>query len=223
MRKRPLSLYLCALLFLYFPLEFALRYYVGHPVRWFDIILEIGLPAILLIGLIRVERFGWYTLIAVVALWGTKDLYEHYASRTTRMAPLIAHLFIYVVSLGYFINPRIRTLYFDPKKRWWKSKPRFETHLPFMLHNGMQWAYPIMRNISETGCFVETSHPAEMGSRLNLTIPLPIPLNLSVIRVEGIVRWVAGEKTPNRGMGLEFVTPPAEQSQAIREFVKRQL
>jgi hypothetical protein len=226
MRQRPAALFICTLLFLYFPIEFASKLIKGGDFHAFEAMLSLGLPLILVIGLIRVSRIGWYTLVTFVALWGIEDLYQYYQRHSSNLSPLLVHLAIYFVSLAYFINPRVRTLYFDPKMRWWRTKPRYETHLPSILQAQAQapeqWHYPVLRNISEGGCFVETSHFLDVNSRLEVAIPLPVPLNVSVIKAEGEVRWVSTNPL-RQGMGIQFLNPPPAVEKALRGFVAKQL
>ncbi len=223
MRQRPLSLFICALLFLYFPAEFCTRLFSHHGVFTApDLFLNVLAPLALLYGLIRVSRMGWYTLVAVVALWGFRDLYAYYDGRGASLWPLLVHIFIYSISLVYFINPRIRHLYFDPKMRWWRTKRRYETHLPFMMSQDKNWYYPVLRNISEGGCFIETPHLLDMNSMLEIAIPCPFPLGVPVIRAVGEVRWVS--KNPLRhGMGVQFHTPAPDHQKAINKYVRKHL
>ena len=117
MYRRPFSLFLSACLFLYFPLEVGLNWVKNGPPSTPDIIISLVLPLILLVGLIQVSKVFWYTLIAFIALWGVRDLYQYYAAVGSSIRPLLIHVGIYCLSLSYFINPRIRHLYFDPKLR----------------------------------------------------------------------------------------------------------
>lgn len=219
MRKRPLALFVCALLFLYFPTEFGWRWARGYPLQFGDFLFSIIFPFILTIGLVKVTKVGWYTLIAFGTLWGFKDLYELYASEGTSLTLLLVHLAIYLISLTYFINPRIRPLYFDPKLRWWRSKRRSETHLPIIVRHDRVWDYPIMRNISVGGCFVETPHILKMEELVEVSIPLPAPMDVSVIKASGEVRWTS-DRGPRFGMGLEFKGLSPLHAKALRRFVR---
>lgn len=222
MRSRPLALFLSSLLFAYFPLAMVWNWRQGGPLSPLDLFLSGILPVFLMIGLLRVTRTGWYTLIAVVALWGVRDLYDYYSTSDSSTLGLFVHLTIYCISLSYFINPRVRHLYFDPRQRWWRTKPRYETHVPFLMKVNEEWFYPIMRNISEGGCFIETPHLLEVGASVRLAVPLPVPLNVSVIQTEGEVRWVSAN--PLRyGMGVQFRDPAPSHDRAIKEYVARQL
>lgn len=221
MRKRPLALFASALLFLYFPLELAFNWYRGlEPIEPHDIVLSVILPLILLTGLIRVTRVGWYTLVMLVALWGVQDLYSYYAEQGSSIYPLLIHLAIYAVSIGYFINPRIRHLYFDPKLRWWRTKRRYETHLPFIMSCDRKWHYPILRDISEGGCFIETRNLLDINSRIQIAIPLPEPIQGSVIKAQGEVKWISHSST-RFGMGVQFIDATIQSEKLLEEFVRK--
>ncbi len=219
MRQKPILLFVCALLFLYFPLETAHRWiFLEEPFYYTDLFLGVIFPAILMMGLLKVTRAGWYTLVGMVTIWGIRDLQLYYAAKSQSIIPLLTHLAIYAMTIGYFINPRIRSLYFDPKMRWWRQKKRFETHLPMILNLAQEWHYPVLRNISEGGCFVETPHLIPINTPLDVMIPLPEPVSVSVIRTAAIVRWTS-DNPLRSGMGLSFITSAPLQDQAIKEYV----
>lgn len=222
MRKKPVALLISSLLFLYFPIAMVLGWTRGEPVTLVDVIFSGALPLVLIFGLLRVTKTGWYTLIALIALWGIRDLYDYYGTDAESQSTLFIHIVIYFASLTYFINPRVRHLYFDPKTRWWRTKPRFETYMPFIVKHGEVWNYPIMRNISEGGCFLETSHQMKVGDRIHVSMPLPIPLGVSVFKAEGEIRWVSSNPL-RHGMGVQFNDLPVEHSRALHEYVRLQL
>lgn len=170
-------------------------------------------------GLIRVSKIGWYTLVTLVALWGVRDLWDYAQSERHSVQFLLSHLFVYALSLGYFINPRIRPLYFDPKLRWWRIKPRYETHLPIILKEKGKAEYPILRNLSEGGCFVESSHLYSENTKLEIEIPFPIALPVPFLRLVGEVKWVS--KNPLRyGMGIEFDPIKPLEKKSILKFIE---
>ncbi|MBI1861481.1 MAG: PilZ domain-containing protein [Deltaproteobacteria bacterium] len=222
MLKRPLLIIVCSLLFLYLPFEFGWQMAQGISHNWMDVVLNVVMPGLVLWGLIRVTRIGWYTLVAIVSLWGIRDLALYYSQNHGSPSALFLHIFIYAISLAYFINPRVRRLYFDPKMRWWRTKPRYETHLPLMVGVGTDFQYRVLRNISEGGCFVETDAPFAMNERFDLSLPLPIPLNVSVLQTTGEVRWVSTQ-VGKTGMGVLFLNPDKNQVRALKEFVRNQL
>lgn len=221
MRQRPLLLFVSALVFLYLPIELLWQQAHGHHATFLEWLISGACPIFLMFGLIRVTRVGWYTLIAMVFLWGVRDLQNYYFSYGSSTKFLI-HIGLYLFSLSYFINPRIRHLYFDPKSRWWRVKKRFETHAPALVNRGTEWQYPILRNVSEGGCFIETTSPLDVSENIQVTIPLSVPLGVSVIKVRGEVRWSSGLGS-RPGMGVQFLNPAPEHQKAINEYVRRGL
>lgn len=222
MPKRPLLLIFVSLLFLYFPIEFGWRLGRGDSLHLGDVIFSVLLPLVVLGGLLRVSKLGWFSFIGFGLVWGFKDLYEYYVSFGASFSLLATHLLIYFVSLAYFINPRIRTLYFDPKKQWWRSRKRSETHCPVLIHTLGEWDYPIMKNISSGGAFLETDLKPPIKKVLEIAIPLPIPLGVSVIRAKAEVRWVSpDDKRP--GLGVEFTSLDKPNRLALRSFILKEL
>lgn len=223
MRRRPFFLIFCSLVFLYFPLEFVWRWYTDIALFPGDLFFSIILPAFLLVGLLRVSKIGWYTLIAFGALWGFKDVYELYLSQGENLVPLLTHVLIYGASLTYFINPRIRVIYFDPNLRWWRTKTRYETHTPAVARHKQEWDYPIVLNISEGGCFVRTDQLLNINETLDLAIPLPVPLSdVSVLKAGAEVRWVS-DSPSRKGMGLHFKRIVPHQFKALKQYIRKAL
>lgn len=221
MRRRPFLLFVSALLLLYFPLEWLFRLYSHHSFSWVEAMLFGAIPLFLIGGLLKVNKLGWYTLVAMVALWGIQDLNTYYSTHGHSWK-LLSHLGIYIFSLSYFINPRVRHIYFDPKLRWWRQKPRYETHVPTVIQNQSVWDYPVMKNISEGGCFLETKQLFPISDTLSLNILLPVPLTVSVIKVSGEVRWIS-DSDSKPGMGIQFQNLAAKDASAIQDFLKRGL
>ena len=147
---------------------------------------------------------------------------ERYYGAGHSVTPFLIHIGIYLFSLSYFINPRIRHLYFDPKMRWWRTKPRYETYVPFIMNHNSEWQYPILRNVSEGGCFIETPRLLGVTEQVQIAIPLPVPLGVSVIKAVGEVRWVSNNPA-RHGIGVEFIDPLPEHTKALAEFVRQQL
>ncbi|NBX93583.1 MAG: PilZ domain-containing protein [Proteobacteria bacterium] len=219
MRRRPLVLFIASLVFLFFPLSLIWDFLQGDPVLVSDWLIGGILPVVLIIGLIRVTKVAWYTLFGFIFFWGIRD-YQTVEDATP--VSIISHILIYVISLAYFIHPRIRRLYFDPKLRWWRTKQRYETHGPIIFKQGTKYYYPTLRNISEGGCFIETPHTQELENIIDIIIPLPVPLGLAAIETRGEVRWVS-EKSERFGMGIQFLNLGPEQSAVLKKFVAYQI
>jgi Tfp pilus assembly protein PilZ len=219
MKTRPFLLYVCAGLILLFPLEWVVRQFMGQPFLGMDFIVSFLMPIGIVVGLLRVEKYGWYTLFMFLLLFGIRDLYGFYIAQTHSLVPFLVHVGVYAFSFMYFINPRVRHLYFDTKLHWWRVKSRFETQLPFLMKSGSTWHYPIVTNISDGGCFVETHQTFQPDAEVSIVIPLPVALKESVLKAVGNIRWVS--KNPLRpGVGIQFNANTVNCRKTLTRLVK---
>jgi hypothetical protein len=114
----------------------------------------------------------------------------------------------HAVNIGlvtYFLLPAVRAAYFNPKLRWWESKPRFFVDIPATFDDGEGDRRCVITDLSEGGAFITTSRKLEADENIHLTFSF---VNLEV-KVEARVvhrRWQG-----TRGYGLQFV--PDERSE----------
>lgn len=226
MKRRPILVVLAALLFLFFPAEWLyetfqqrLTFVQGLQVDLPGFIFSAVLPLVMMTGLIRITRFGWYSLICFAVCWGIRD--AHLLARYEGHSPwtVAGHIAVFAISLFYFVHPRIRTLYFDPKQRWWKTKPRYTTHLPALCFDGVNWHYPLLSNISSGGCFLETPFPLTAESSVTVAIPLPEPLGVAVLKAKGQVRWISRDEHKT-GFGVQFQELDRKNRRALIRLVQ---
>jgi len=218
MRKKPLALILCSCVFLLFPIQLLEEILEGWTPSSVDWVLSVFFPILLTFGLLRVEKMAWYTLFGFIFLWGIKD-YQGLETEQASLWSVLTHIIVYLLGVSYFINPRIKRLYFDPKLQWWRTKKRYETHGPAIMVVGAKTFYPQLKNISEGGCFLETPHTSDMFEKLSLTIPLPIPLRAPCLNFTGEVRWVS-ESSGSPGMGIQFQNISKQERQILKEFLR---
>jgi hypothetical protein len=217
MQKRPLTLIVASCIFLFSPISLINEFLLGKAINSVDWLLSGLLPLGLCVGLLRVNRIAWYTLFGFVFLWGVRDL--HGLQNTSgNLIQVLLNLFIYTLSLTYFINPRIKRLYFDPRLQWWRTKIRYETHGPAIIEVGTKTHYPTLKNISEGGCFLETPHTQEQSEQILITIPLPSPVPKSSLKLIGEVRWVSSQPE-KMGMGIQFLSLSKEDRINLKKFV----
>lgn len=87
---------------------------------------------------------------------------------------------------------------------------------PLEVHYSQDSPYIEARaaDISETGLFLETQHPLEVGSKISLRFALPDG-NEAVISTTAIVLWV----DPLVGVGVAFHGLPDDQRERIKFWV----
>jgi len=108
-----------------------------------------------------------------------------------------------IVLVTYFLLPAVRTPFFNPRVRWWETKPRYELRLPVGLRKDPQaaWLQSMILNLSEGGCFLEASDRLENGD----TFDIAIDVFTQKFEVKGKVvhaREIAGGQ---RCYGIQFL------------------
>ncbi|HEY5673231.1 MAG TPA: PilZ domain-containing protein [Malonomonas sp.] len=80
------------------------------------------------------------------------------------------------------------------------------------------------KNISRSGMFIATANPIKVGDQIDLQIPLPAPLSMTV-KCHCEVVW----KRPNSrqlpfepGMGLKFLNLPEEIAALLQRWIEEQ-
>ncbi len=81
---------------------------------------------------------------------------------------LIAFYLINLLVVGYFILPQVRQVYFDPRLRWWETKPRFKAEFETDFTWVDQKAKGEIMNLSEGGLFIETDLKMNTMGRIDI-------------------------------------------------------
>lgn len=74
--------------------------------------------------------------------------------------------------VGYFLIPEVRAGYFNPRLRWWESKPRYEVNAPIALSTNWNQGDATLVNIAEGGAFVRTPVRLEKEDPVEMTIQI---------------------------------------------------
>lgn len=128
-----------------------------------------------------------------------------------------------ILLVGYFLIPAVRTVYFNPRVRWWESKPRFEVRAELTLElvdrkePATPQAAPVsatLFDLSEGGAFVETLQEVSVGAKVRLRFAL---LGQSH-EVEG--RVVYRRPSGLVGYGVQFVFASAEEKARFRRLAR---
>lgn len=119
---------------------------------------------------------------------------------------LLGILLFDFIAVAYFMAPTVRTVYFDPKSRWWESAPRFTFNLEVKIND----LGGLIRNVSVGGLFIEAWDGFQQGQevvvewdydRVNFRIPAQIVYKNS------------------RGYGIHFLHTTSTQKQ-IKHFIR---
>ncbi|MEZ4601314.1 MAG: PilZ domain-containing protein [Syntrophotaleaceae bacterium] len=96
--------------------------------------------------------------------------------------------------------------------------------LNIIAEDGNRTFFGYIKNISRGGLFIASVNPRELGSRFNLEISLPQPINRTVqTHVEVVWTRRFSPKSPYEpGMGLRFLDMPEDVALLIDEWVREQ-
>jgi len=80
------------------------------------------------------------------------------------------------------------------------------------------------KNISSSGMFIATTNPIEIGTQIDLEIPLPPPIKGKVrCRCEVVWKRPYGKHLPfEPGIGIKFLNMPEETAKQIEDWVLQQ-
>lgn len=115
----------------------------------------------------------------------------------------------------YFMIPVVRSIYFDPRMRWWETAPRFRLEAPVRyLANGTEWQ-GTSANFSETGLFIISENLPADGSVIEIELVYKdVPL-----KTTGTV--IHHGQMNKLGFGVQFasVGPHRKQTQLLHNLL----
>jgi uncharacterized protein (TIGR02266 family) len=81
------------------------------------------------------------------------------------------------------------------------------------------------KNISKSGMFIATTNPIQPGEQIDLEFPLPAPLKGTArCRCEVVWKRPPGTHLPfEPGMGVKFIDMPADITDRLDEWIRKQL
>jgi len=159
-----------------------------------------------------------YPIFLVAMLWGFYVNYDTWHNYP-QLFPLTLLIFIYVVNtaiVSYFLIPAVRMVYFNPRLRWWESKPRYRLGVSSHVKRseGSQFDCEI-GNISEGGVFLATAAGAvNTDEEIRLVFEfyqLDFDLPAKVMYL--------GAVDGRMGCGVQFVGLTREQTRQVKKLV----
>lgn len=112
---------------------------------------------------------------------------------------LILFYLINLLVVGYFVLPQVRQVYFDPRLRWWETKPRYKAEFETDVNWLEKSAKGEIKNISEGGIFIQTDLLINPNARINISFKYN---NVSHNFLGEIVYINTNTKPPGYGVSL---------------------
>lgn len=144
------------------------------------------------------------------------DTWVHYP----QLFPLPLLILIYLVNIGvvgYFLIPAVREVYFNPRLRWWESKPRYRLGVNSHIYraDGSRFDCEV-GNISEGGVFLATSQGALQADE---DIRLEFGFHKLEFNLPAKVMHI-GTVDGRMGCGVQFAALNPQQKRLVRNVVR---
>lgn len=166
-----------------------------------------------LIYLCKKWSYYLYLLIMIIPF-----LYSYYSWQSQPNQNLgiylISFYLINIIVVGYFVLPQVRVVYFDPRLRWWETKPRYAAEFETEVKWIDQKTKGEIKNISESGIFLQTSLELNQNARVEISFKF----NNHLHHFLGEVIYTNANVTP-KGYGLSLALNEKD-SEDLRKLIR---
>lgn len=120
-------------------------------------------PVVAGLAIYACKKWSLWLYFAMIALITLLNLMIYRAHSTTLNLTLFtAFTLIDLLLVSYFLIPAVRSLYFDPRLRWWEASPRYRANRPGRWRSGDQGGDGELVNFSAGGLFFKSDRlPAD--------------------------------------------------------------
>jgi len=136
---------------------------------WYEIVEALALMPIAGVAIFLMKRWS-YAIFYAAMVWSFAANFREWRYESLVLSPW-ATAFLYLSQLAlatYFLLPSVRKTYFNPRVRWWESKPRYTLKILAGLVIKDTHHEAFLVNISEGGAFITSSKPFTSGDALKL-------------------------------------------------------
>ncbi len=161
----------------------------------------------------RVKKWS-YPVFVIVMLWSFWVNFSSF-SRYPENYPIFLLSIIYVVNfalVGYFLIPAVREVYFNPRLRWWESKPRYEVEIDVEIDLGFEKKKAKIKNLSMGGIFLEPEGSIE----INTVGILRFAIKNYELNLEG--KFLYCNPSVMSGYGVEFQNLSSKQKKELKKL-----
>lgn len=161
-----------------------------------------------------------YPVFLISMLWLTFYIFQNLDPGITFKEiffTIVIPMAINILYVTYLLLPNVRAVYFNPRLRWWETKPRyiFATNMKITSPDQPEKIITgVMANISEGGLFAQIHTPLEPNSVINLEMEiLDVPMQLQA--------KVVYRKPDGVSHGLQFSDMSKDQKKIIKTIMAR--
>ncbi len=164
-----------------------------------------------------VEKWSYRAyLVTMLCITANNFYWWHHFPIPLGLAWTIFIQVINILTVSYFLNPKIRTIYYTDAIKWWKSKPRYPLSAFCQIDRAPDiTAHAQTTDISEGGLFLNHSLNFSSGEEIFLRIiheDRIHPLKARVI--------FSSKRLEESGSGIKFLHTP-QSRKAIKALIRK--
>lgn len=130
-----------------------------RPVNLVHGLIFFGIPVVSAALIYACKKWSYFAYIAVMSVPFVYSFYSWTQLQTLASGVILISFYaVNVIIVGYFMLPNVRKLYFDPRMRWWETKPRYMTDFTGHVSVNGKDVTGHISNISEGGIFFQTEN-----------------------------------------------------------------
>lgn len=147
-------------------------------------------------------------LIHSIFNWSTR-------SEIGTIVPLVLLFVVNTSIVSYFLIPAVRQIYFDPRLRWWETKPRYSVNYEAKLKFDSQTIEAKVMNLSESGLFAIVNHnvPGD-GARIEVSF---VDDGTTYTMIGTVIHH---QRQGEMGIGIRFIHS-ADASRSVKFLTKK--
>lgn len=158
------------------------------------------LPPIAGLTIYACKRWSfWVYLCLMGTIFAHSILNWRSRSEVVSVAPMLIIFVINIILVAYILIPAVRKIYFEPRLRWWETKPRYSVDYDAEVKLAEKASPARILNLSESGLFAQMKEAISDGSRIEISF-----------KDDGILYTAVGTTIHHRrqgemGVGVQFV------------------
>lgn len=141
----------------------------------------------------------WVYLSIMLVILGHSLLNWKARPEVASIVPLLVLFVINIALVGYILIPAVRKVYFDPRLRWWETKPRYGVDYEAVIKLGETTSASRILNLSESGLFTLMKDPIPDGSRIEISF------TDDGIQYTAVGTAIHHRRQGEMGIGVQFV------------------
>ena len=132
-----------------------------------------GLLPLAAIAIFLMKKWSYFVFLLAMALVVYFNFREWQQHPDKINFGLLIFLVVFNIGLvSYFLIPAVKVVYFNPRVRWWESKPRYLTHINGEMEAQTGRTSCVILNLSEGGALVQYNFELPKDTEIDLSFSI---------------------------------------------------